>query len=567
MSASSIFQILGGLGVFLFGLRVMSNGLQKIAGDRLRAILGGLTKNRFAGVFSGFAITSLVQSSSATTVLVVSFANAGLLTLVQAIGLVMGANIGTTITGWLVALLGFKVKISAFALPIIGIGFPLSLIGSNRAKQLSEVFVGFGLLFLGLAFLKAGVPDLKHDPESLAFLQHLADSGFLSIIIFIGIGTIITFVVQSSSATMTITLAMAAKGWIGFEVAAAMVLGENIGTTITAQLAAIGANRNARRVAMSHTVFNLIGVLWMLPLMGLFLNGIDAIVPGNPWAVVDGHDSLAYAAAVTAHLAAFHTAFNVLNTSLLLGFVPQLARFVNWLIPIQEHEVSNQHLKFLESGLVGTPELVGFEARRGLQQMVGVCAEMGEKLEDVLSKPTDKLGQLVDEIKLLEAKTDDMEEEIVVFCGHLAKSASSEKVGHNIALYLEMANDIERMGDFCFNLVKLAQRRYEKGYEFDEASQKQLLEMIGVVREFIDVVHRALDSGGDKSFADAKLLESKIDALRDKARKHEARKMQDGVVKVREGLVFLDMMTNMEKLGDYCFNVAASTQKLDEYAG
>jgi phosphate:Na+ symporter len=237
--------ILGGLGVFLFGLRNFSQGLQALAGDRLRNILAGLTRNRFTGILTGFAVTCGVQSSSATTVLVVSFANAGLLTLVQAMGLVMGANIGTTVTGWLVALLGFKVKISAFALPIIAIGFPMSFLRGSRSRQLSEVLVGFGLLFLGLEFMKSGVPDIKGNPEALAWLQAWANHGYASVLLFVLVGTGLTVVLQSSSATMAITLTMAAKQWISFDIAAAMVLGENIGTTITATLAALGANRNA----------------------------------------------------------------------------------------------------------------------------------------------------------------------------------------------------------------------------------------------------------------------------------------------------------------------------------
>lgn len=560
MTAAAVFEILGGLGVFLFGLRVMSNGLQKVAGNRLRSILGGLTRNRFTGVMSGFLITTAVQSSSATTVLIVSFANAGLISLVQSIGLVMGANIGTTVTGWMVALLGFKVKISAFALPMIGVGFPLSLIGSNRAKQLSEVFVGFGLLFLGLAFLKDGVPDLKDSPEALAFVTSFANHGFASILAFIVVGTLLTIIVQSSSASMTMTLAMAAKGWIDYDTAAAIVLGENIGTTITAQLAVIGANRNARRVAMSHTVFNLIGVLWMLPIMGLFLHGIDEVVPGNPWELGDG--GIEFQAAITAHLAAFHTAFNVINTFLLVWFVPQLAGLVTRMIPLRADEEGGEHLKFLETGLMSTPELAGIEARRALQQMVGVCQQMTEKIEEVLSKPETKLGAVVDEIKRLEAKTDDMEAEIVAFCSQISRAGTSEQLGRNVAMYLEMANDIERMGDFCFNLAMLAQRRYEKRYKFDEEAQKQLLEMIATVRQFVDAVHRGLGAEADPVLAEAKLLEAKIDDLRNKSRKREARKMQEGAVQVREGLIFLDMMTNMEKLGDYCFNVAVSTKHL-----
>jgi len=557
MSAFTILQILGGLGVFLFGMRIMSDGLQKLAGSRLRAVLGSLTRNRFAGIISGFLITATIQSSSATTVLVVSFANAGLLSLVQAIGLVMGANIGTTVTGWIVALLGFKVKISAFALPIIGFGFPLSFLRGQKAKQFSEVMVGFGLLFLGLKFLKDGVPDLHHDPEMLAFLQSFADSGFWSVLLFVFVGTVITIIVQSSSATMTITLTMAAKGWIDFDVAAAMVLGENIGTTITAQLAAMGANRNARRVAMSHTLFNIFGVMWMLPLMGLFLSMVDAIVPGNPWMQANGTVD---AAAATTHLAAFHTAFNIVNTCVLVGFVKQINNAVYRLIP---RRTEAPRLKFLEFGLVGAPELAGIEARRGLQYMVAVCVDMADLLKEILRHPDAKLGTIVDDIKRGEVKTDELEEEIVAFCSQLARAGTSQRVGRNVAAYLEMANDIERMGDFCFNIILLAERRYEKQYKFDEESQKRLEEMMDDVCEFLWLVHRGLQAGSARHIkADAQLLESKINKRRDRARKRQAELMQEGKISVRAGLIFLDMMNNMEKLGDYCVNVVESLATL-----
>jgi phosphate:Na+ symporter len=554
---TNILQVLGGLGVFLFGLRIMSTGLQKLAGHRLRAVLNTFTYNRVTGILSGFLITCSVQSSSATTVLVVSFANAGLIGLAQAISLIMGANIGTTLTGWLVSLLGFKVNITAFALPIIGLGFPLSLMRSSRARQVSEVMVGFGLLFMGLKFLKDGVPDLQSDPEALAWLQYFANYGFASTLLFVAVGAILTIVVQSSSASMAITLAMAAEGWISYEQAAAMVLGENIGTTITATLAALGANRTAKRVARSHTLFNLIGVLWMLPLMPWFLTWIDAIIPGDPLT-----DSLAR----PTHLAAFHTAFNVINTLLLVWFVKQIERAVYWLLPLRNDETEGAHLQFLESGLLGTPELASVEARRGLQTMLGVCREMLGQIREVIGNPTQKLGTLVDQIKRGEEKTDRMEEELVTFCSQLAQSGTSEDAGHQVAGYLEMANDLERMGDHCLNLVLLAERRYEKKYVFDAESQQELNEMIGLVAKLIDVVHRDFEPEVDSALAEAKLLESKINKLRDKTRKRHARRMQEGEVGVREGLIYLDMMTNMEKLGDYCFNIAQALEEMRDHS-
>jgi phosphate:Na+ symporter len=557
--------ILGGLGVFLFGLRIWSQGLQKLAGNRLRAILAGLTRNRFTGIFTGFFLTCTVQSSSATTVLVVSFANAGLLTLVQAMGLVMGANIGTTLTGWLVALLGFKVQISAFALPVIGLGFPLSLLDSARAKQLSEVLVGFGLLFLGLEFMKSGVPDVKGNPEALQWLQAWASHGFASTILFVFVGAALTVAVQSSSASMAITLTMAAKGWIGFDIAAAMVLGENIGTTITATLAALGANRNAKRVARFHTMFNIFGILWILPVLAAYLQLVDWIVPGDPWVDPMAADTPAgYQLIVTAHLAAFHTAFNVTNTFVLVWFVKPLERLVLRLVPLQDDEREGSHLAFLESGLMGTPELAAIEARRALQQMVGVCVDMFDKLRQVIGHPEAKLGKVVDEIKRGEQKTDDMEEEIVTFCSELARSGTSRRVGLSIAKYLDMANDIERMGDHCTNLVLLAERRYNKGYTISPDTAEELEEMMNLVAQFLALARRALGDGPEGVIGEAKVIESKINRLRDRSRKSHARRMKEGALEIREGLVYLDMMTNMEKLGDYCWNVVRAAHELGE---
>ncbi len=543
---SSVLTIIGGLGIFLFGLRIMSAGLQKMAGNRLRAILAGLTVNRFTGVLSGFLITCAVQSSSATTVLVVSFANAGLLSLTQAMGLVMGANIGTTLTAWLVALFGFKIKISAFALPIIGIGFPLSLIGSRRANQISEVMVGFGLLFLGLKFLKDGVPDLKSDPAAFEFLTGLAHHGFGSILIFILAGLVVTVIVQSSSASTAIVLTMVAKGWIPLELAAAMALGANIGTTVTAQLAVIGANRNAKRVAHFHTLFNVLGVLMIIPLINPLLHIMQIIVPGDP-NDLEG--------VLPKQVAAFHTTFNILVTVVLFGFVNQLERLVMWMVPKQADEREGAHLQFLQTGLMGTPELATVEVRRALQNMVNICGDMFTKLQEVIGNPDTKLGNVVDEIKREEQVTDDMEEEIIEFCSQLSRSGSSLAVGKQVSTSLEIANDVERIGDHCMNLVLLAERRWEKKFKFSDETQGQLNEMMDSVSTFLKATEDCLGPAGAGSLAEVKVLEAKINKLRDQCRKSHAQRMQEGDVTVREGLIFLDMMTNMEKIGDYCYNV------------
>ena len=552
---TELFTVLGGLGVFLFGLRVMSGGLQKLAGAGLRSVLAGLTRNRFAGVCSGFLITCAVQSSSATTVLVVSFANAGLLSLTQTIGLVMGANIGTTLTAWIVSLLGFKLKIAAFALPIIGLGFPLSLLKSPRTRQMSEVMVGFGLLFLGLSFLKDAVPDFKANPAAFEFAQSLTGFGFGSTLLFVLLGTVLTVFVQSSSASTAITLTMVAKGWIDLDLAAAMVLGENIGTTITAQLAAIGANRNARRVATFHTLFNVVGVCWMLVAMPLCFSIIRQVIPGDP------HTSILVA---TTQVALFHTMFNVTNTAVMIGFVGRLEAIVLWFVPILDAEREKAHLEFLESGLLGTPELAGVEVRRGVEEMVVVCHEAFAHVTEVITNPDTRLGSLVEDIRREEEKTDQMELEIIQFCSQWARSGTSERVGRDVARFLEMANDIERIGDHCTNLVLLAQRRFDAGFKFDADAQAELAAMAAQVDKMLEVTVSGLRSPGDTQVITAKLIEEKINRLRDESRQLETKRVEQHGYDLKRGLLYLDMMTNMEKIGDYCWNVVKLVQQSDD---
>ncbi len=541
-----ILQLLGGLGMFLFGMRVMSTGLQKVAGQKLRGLLASFTKNRFAGITSGFMMTCCVQSSSATTVMIVSFANAGLLDLTQAIGPVMGANIGTTITGWLVAALGFKVKISAFALPVIGIGFPLTMLKSAQAKNWGETAMGFGFLFLGLSFLKSSVPAIDSDGGAeLEFLKEWATHGYLSVILFVMVGTVMTVVIQSSSATMAITLMLTFQGWITLDVAAAMVLGENIGTTITAYIASLGANRMAKRVARSHFMFNMIGVLWMLPILGWVIETIQELVPAE----------------TPIQLATFHTTFNIINTGILVWFVPQIRKAVEWMIPYLDHEKEASHIRYFDAGLLQTPEFAVIEVRRALKSMVNVVYDMFGKVQNVIDHPAAKLGEVVDEVKRGEDQTDHMEAEIVEFCTELSRQSTSPDVAREVAAGFDMANDIERMGDHCFNLIMLAQRAYDHKYSYGERSRKDLSAMMTIVHESIGLAERALDPDTHPSITEAKVLEANINTARDEARRSHAQMMQSGELDVRPGLIYLDMMTNFEKLGDYCYNITEMVDK------
>lgn len=349
---TEILQLIGALGVFLFGMKVMSDVLLLLAGNKMRSILARMTSNRVFGITTGFLITSIIQSSSATTLMVVSFANAGLLTLVESIGVIMGANIGTTITAWLITILGFKVSMSAIALPLVGFGFGFTFLKKEQLKNLGRFIIGFALLFIGLQYLKEAMPDIKNNPELLAFLARYTDLGYLSILLFLMIGTLLTVVIQSSSATMALTLIMTAQGWIPFELAAAMVLGENVGTTITANLAATIGNYKAKQTARAHLIFNLIGVLWMLILFYPFLKMVSWL------AVYLGSESpYVSAAAIPVAIALFHTTFNIANTFLLVWFVKPIASIVERLViekPEEDKEIDEP--KFLSKSILKYPE-------------------------------------------------------------------------------------------------------------------------------------------------------------------------------------------------------------------
>ena len=366
---STALSILGSLGVFLFGMKIMSEGIQKVAGNRLRNILTYMTQNRFAGVLTGFVTTCLVQSSSATTVMVISFVNARLLTLFQAIGVIMGANIGTTITIWMIVLFGYDFDIEAFALPSIAIGLPLIFSKFTKRKNIGEIFLGFGLLFLGLNFLKDSVPDIEGNEAIYNMLSSFAGSGIFSLLIFIAIGIILTIVVQSSSAAMAITVAMAFNGWIDFPTACALVLGENIGTTITAYLASINGNYHAKRAARAHMIFNVFGVVWIILLFKVFVSLIDTIVPGD----LNFNQGGADFDVMKYHLAMFHTMFNVINVLILIWFVPQIENIVKKMVKPKENEKEVEYsLEYFSTNIQPTPEIAILEAKKEVLNMSNV---------------------------------------------------------------------------------------------------------------------------------------------------------------------------------------------------
>lgn len=522
----------------------------------MRKVLGMMTSNRFKGIFTGFLITGLIQSSSATTVMVVSFVNAGLLSLIQSIGVIMGANIGTTITAWLISIIGFKVSISTFALPLFGVGLPLLFARGSKLKSWGEVIIGFAILFIGLNELKGSVPDLGSNPEILQFLSGFTNMGILSVLLFIGIGTLVTISVQSSSAAMALTLVMANNGWIPFEMAAAMVLGENIGTTITANLAALIANVHAKRAARAHLIFNISGVVWMVILFRPFLSminhymiefqGVSPMDPGQP-------ESIPIA------LSIFHTSFNIINTLVLVWFVKPIANIVTKLVK-STGEDDDYHLRFIGVSIIRTPDISILEARKEISQLGTITAKMSGFLQTlVVKKKEKKRAKFMDRIKKYEEITDTLEVEIANYLAKVAEGNISASSSVKIRSLLSINNDLERIGDVFYQMSLSIQRKNESNLWFTEEQTESLMGQFKLVDEALEIMNKNLESDYSKvTLTEARNKEKEINANRSKLRREHLKKIEKSEYDVLSGMVYIDLVAALEKVGDHTINVAGA---------
>ncbi|MCP4458978.1 MAG: Na/Pi cotransporter family protein [Cytophagales bacterium] len=547
-----ILSLIGALGFFIYGMKVMSEGIQKVAGSKMRSVLSSMTSNRVKGVFTGFAITSLIQSSSATTVLVVSFVNAGLLSLVESIGVVMGANIGTTVTAWLISIVGFKVKIATYALPIIAIGFPMMFFNREKLKFWGEVLVGFALLFMGLGLLKGAVPDLKSNPDILAFVSNYSDMGFWSVIIFVGIGSLLTVIVQSSSAAMALTLVMAHNGWIPFELAAAMVLGENVGTTITANLAALIANVHAKRAALAHLIFNLVGVTWIVILLMPVLNMIDSYMLSTGLS-----SPFVTAASIPIGLSLFHSTFNILNTLLLVGFVNFIARTVTRIIKSTGEDEFK--LEYISTGMMNTAELSIEEARKETVRFGELTQKMSSRFRELLTTDTPKRQKkMMDKIKHYEEMTDRMEEEITSYLMSVAArgTLSADGTKRTTGL-LSIINDLERVGDIFYQMSKDMDRMIKSEMRFKDSQSNHLNEMMDLIDEALEIMLINLEAKPNRARLElAVSKEQEINQLRNQLRKGQMKDMETGTYEPKRDGWYRDLFHLCEKLGDHIINVS-----------
>lgn len=548
-----VLKLLGSLGLFLYGMTLMSEGLQKVAGEKMRSILAAMTSNSLKRVLTGLFITSIIQSSSATTVMVVSFVNAGLLSLAQSVGVIMGANIGTTVTAWIISLLGFKFDISTISIPLVGIGFVFMMFKSKKRKSLGELIIGFALLFLGLAFLKDSVPDLKANPEIFAFLQSWTHSGFLSVLGFVMIGTLLTIVMQSSSATMALTLVMASYGWIPFEMAAAMVLGENIGTTITANIAASVANVSARRAALAHTVFNIFGVIWVLSLyrpvlwcvskITIFTFGIDPYT--NPEAILYGISFL-------------HTLFNLTNTLILVGFTPQIVKLVSSIIKSKEQEEVFR-LKYIQGGVLSTAELSLSQAKQEITDFAKLEKQQFVYAREALRLcDTDKFDELYNKIEHYEQITDKVELEIANYLNNVSESELSEESGRRLQAMYKIISEIESMGDSGYNIARILNRLRVHKKSFNTDVCGKLDHMFVLLEKAFDNMIENLDKGYTQldGIANAVDSEEQINEYRNILKEEHLFNLENNTYGYQTGVYYMDIVAECEKAGDYIINVS-----------
>lgn len=554
-------------------MNLMSSGLQKAAGEKLRSFLSAMTSNPFKGVLTGMGVTSVIQSSSATTVMVVSFVNAGLLTLTQAISVIMGANIGTTITAWMVSWLGFKADISILAIPMMLFGFLFSNSKRDKRKNIGELIVGFSLLFLGLSFMKESVPDLRQTPEVLEFVTAWSAHGFGSVLLFLAFGTILTLVLQSSSATMAITLIMLSMGWIPFDMACAMVLGENIGTTITANIAASVGNTQAKRAALSHTIFNLFGVVWALLLFTPFLKLVGLITEhlfGLPNPSADGFivsdATSAEGTAALYGLSMLHTMFNVINTLVLIWFTRWISKAVCWIIRTPENQEKEAfRLKYISAGHLATPELSVEQAFDEIIHFAKISKNGANYAKRAINDADGKeFKTLKEKLVKYEEISDRIEFEIASFLNGVSAEEVSENTSMQIKSMYKIIGELESLGDSGEAISRILTRKNGHDKKFDAEAIKNLNIMADAVLGAYDVMIENLEEahkGTLTNITNAYDAESHINALRNNFREVAVEQIDNGNKNYHTSVYYMDIINEFEHMGDFMINISQDLER------
>lgn len=582
--------LLGSVALFLYGMKVMSEGLQKAAGDRLRSILSVMTRNRLTGMLTGILITALIQSSSASTVMVVSFVNAGLMTLGQSMAVIFGANVGTTFTAWIIALFGFKVDTSLMILPIIACSVPLLFSSSSKKKSIGEFLVGFAFMFMGLGMISTYVPDLQSNPEMFAFLEKYASMGFLSVLIFLFVGMILTAIIQSSAATFAIVLIMCTKGWITFDIACAVVLGSNIGTTVTPLLASMSGNVAAKRTAMGHLLFNTFGLVWTLvvfyPFCDLnvwiterlgqgnpteiftFVNALEASDPDTYNALFantlpSGHPVLAQVAqmqfSVSFGLSMFHTVFNLVNVAIMIWLTGLYVKIVETLVPKRHKEDDEFQLKFISGGLMSASELNIAQAEKEIlvysqrvQRMVGMAQAI------VKVKDQEEFTKQFSRLEKYEEISDRMEIEIAHYLNRCAEGRLSNEGKHRISALIRITSEIESVADCCYGIGKIMVRKNESHADFNEEIHHNIDSMFIAVEAAItneNLLLRDLENISEADIITSYNREREINNMRNQLRSANVENINEHHYEYQAGIYYMDIIGSLEKVGDYVINV------------
>jgi phosphate:Na+ symporter len=550
---SRFLLMIGALCLFIYGMKTMSEGIQASAGARLRRILNQMTRNRFTGVVSGFGLTGILQSSSATTVMVVSFVNAGLITLTESAGVMMGANIGTTVTGWLVSYLGFRGNITFYTLIIFAFATPLLLSKKTKIRSWSTAIIGFALLLMGLSFIKSTVPTFTENSALVKFFVDFQNIPLIGTLMFVALGAIVTIIIQSSSTAITLTMALCVSGVIPLDAAAGMILGENIGTTITAEIAALVGNVHAKRSARIHTLFNLIGVTWMVFLLPFVLKAIGTFLPVDPF-----ENSEAGRQSATTALAAFHSVFNFLNLFLLIWFVPQLVKLATRTVRSKGGEDEEFRLEFIKSS-IPLSEISLLEAKKELVRCAKITAQMSKKVKSLLTE-TDPIIQqsLYKQVRKYEKITDKMEVEIAEFCSRLARTELSKEASERVRSMLSISSDLERIGDVFYQMSNTMERKTASKIWFTPGQREKLAAMFDVVEKAISEMIENLSSeeGDSIDLKKAQEHEERLDDMRDKLKAEYLQKVESGKYNFRNGTIYNDLFTSLAKVGDHTLNVS-----------
>ena len=572
-SILDFIALLGSVCLFLYGMKVMSEGLQKAAGDRLRSILNAMTRNRFMGVTTGILITALIQSSSASTVIVVSFVNAGLMSLEQSMAVIFGANLGSTFTSWIVAILGFKVDMTVILLPLLAFAVPMLFFKKNQVKSIGEFLIGFVFLFMGLAAINTNVPDLSKSPEIFAALQNYTTMGYGSILLFMLVGLVVTMIIQSSAATFAIVLIMGTKGWIPFDMACAMVLGGNVGTTITPLLASLGGNTAAKKAAMGHLMYNIFTAAAMLIFFIPFTNNLivwltrDVVHAGDPTELyhavqngVKGDDLHPLIGSMSLGLTLWHTVYNIFSLLTMMWFTKQYVKLVNWLIKSRKKDEEDFQLKYIQGGLLNASELNIMQA----QKEIVVFAERIDRMLGMVKQlihtktGTEEFNTLYERIRKYEDISDRMEIEIANYLNKVVEGRLSIDAKLQVATMLRWVSELESIADSCYNIGRTLVRKEEIGAHFGDENYKNIDNMLKLVSEAMSnmiVALSDLDNVGTDDLMRSYNKEREINNYRNLLRAENIENINQQKYPYQAGIFYMDIVGECEKLGDYIINV------------